>query len=931
MGSPCTFVCNICPVEAMIEALPAYADATPEDVADIEAAQAAYDALGEEQVEVDPDLAAKLAALSELAVLLADAQNTIDAEPLTDDAMSGTCGAEGNESNVTWALTANSGDPTTYTLTISGSGAMADYGNATGQPWNSYAGSITEVEIDNRITHIGGNVFRDFTKLIEIDIPDGVTSLGNMVFGDCSSLTKISLPDTITTLGNNVFQRSGITEIVLPESITTIGQQVFYGCTSLTKAVFPSSLNSLGVRACYGATSLEEVTFLGELSEIPDQAFENCSSLKSVSWPKNLSTIGKAAFQGSGVENITIPEGVQTIGNTVFRDCTSLKNVVLPKTLTSIGENSFRGCTSLTSIVIPEKVTSIGAQAFNGDTGLKSVVILGDPVTVGNNVFSGIEFPIIYCKTITTTIPANSETEIIVAYTNGGIFETAPTSNDSLSTPIKDGYKFVGWYDNDGFTGEPVTQIAKTEGKNFSKYYAKWDKSSYTVPDELAFADATYGENIEAHIAVSLNSGEAAGSGGCTAESSDTSVFTVSDYDSSNGTFTVTPVSGLGAGTYEETIRVTTPDGATHDVAVSLTISRATPSISISASDTALTGGGTVTLTVTGLPTGASASVTASPSVTISGSGSTFTASLPNSTQTYTFTASYAGDGNYNADSATCTVFVTRRSNGGGGGSGGSTTYTVSTDAGRNGDVTVSPSRASYGDTVTITVDPDNGYELDELIVTDSDGDEISVRSRGDGRYTFTMPRGRVTVEATFVEITEDPDLLTFTDVPESAYYYDAVYWAVENGVTNGTSASTFSPDMAVSRAQMVTFLWRAHGSPKATGANPFTDVSTSDYYYDAVLWAVANGVTNGTSATTFSPDMAVTRAQAVTFQWRAAGSPVVSGSSFGDVAADAYYVNAVTWAVANGITNGTSGTTFSPDVVVSRAQAVTFLHRELG
>ena len=170
-----------------------------------------------------------------------------------------------------------------------------------------------------------------------------------------------------------------------------------------------------------------------------------------------------------------------------------------------------------------------------------------------------------------------------------------------------------------------------------------------------------------------------------------------------------------------------------------------------------------------------------------------------------------------------------------------------------------------------------------------------------------------------------------FTDVYESDYYYDAVLWAVENGVTNGTSAATFGPDMAVSRAQMVTFLWRTHGSPKATGTNPFTDVSTSDYYYDAVLWAVANGVTNGTSATTFSPDMDVTRAQAVTFQWRAAGSTVMSGTSFDDVAADAYYANAVTWAVANGITNGTGGNNFSPDQIVSRAQAVTFLHRHNG
>ena len=261
-----------------------------------------------------------------------------------------------------------------------------------------------------------------------------------------------------------------------------------------------------------------------------------------------------------------------------------------------------------------------------------------------------------------------------------------------------------------------------------------------------------------------------------------------------------------------------------------------------------------------------------------------------------------------------------------------STRYNIAVDAGRNGDVTVSPSRASYGDTVTITVDQDTGYELDELIVTDADGDEISVRSRGDGRYTFTMPRGRVTIEATFVEIAEDPDLLTFTDVSASAYYYDAVYWAVENGVTNGTSASTFSPNASCTRAQMVTFLWRAAGSPEPESTvNPFTDVSASAYYYDAVLWAVEQGITNGTSATTFGPDATVTRGQTVTFLWRYDGSTTVSGSNFADVASDAYYAGAVAWAVSEGVTNGTSATTFSPDNDCTRGQIVTFLWRYMG
>lgn len=248
----------------------------------------------------------------------------------------------------------------------------------------------------------------------------------------------------------------------------------------------------------------------------------------------------------------------------------------------------------------------------------------------------------------------------------------------------------------------------------------------------------------------------------------------------------------------------------------------------------------------------------------------------------------------------------------------------------KGGSITVSPRSAEKGDTVTITVKPDEGYELDTLTVTDSKGSELELTDKGSGKYTFAMPGSSVKIQVSFKEIAEQVTN-PFTDVYESDYYYDAVLWAVANGVTAGTSATTFGPHVTVTRAQAMTFLWRAHGSPRAAGSNPFTDVSRSDYYYDAVLWAVENGVTSGTSATTFSPNAPVTRAQAMTFQWRAAGSPVVAGDSFDDVAADAYYAGAVTWAVANGITNGTGGNKFSPEVTVTRAQAVTFLWRELA
>ena len=274
--------------------------------------------------------------------------------------------------------------------------------------------------------------------------------------------------------------------------------------------------------------------------------------------------------------------------------------------------------------------------------------------------------------------------------------------------------------------------------------------------------------------------------------------------------------------------------------------------------------------------------------------------------------------------------FEVKQQTGGGGGGGGVATYTVTVGNAEHGKVTASPTRAGSGSTVTLTVKPDQGYALDTLTATDAKGNEVKLTDKGNGTYTFTMPASKVKIAASFKESAEQVTN-PFTDVFEGDYYYDAVLWAVEQGVTNGTSATTFSPNVTVTRAQMVTFLWRAHGAPAAAGSNPFADVSRDAYYYDAVLWAAANGVTNGTSAAAFSPDAPVTRAQAVTFQWRAHGAPEAAGDSFGDVPADAYYSQAVAWAAANGITNGTGADTFSPEAAVSRAQAVTFLWRELA
>ena len=266
----------------------------------------------------------------------------------------------------------------------------------------------------------------------------------------------------------------------------------------------------------------------------------------------------------------------------------------------------------------------------------------------------------------------------------------------------------------------------------------------------------------------------------------------------------------------------------------------------------------------------------------------------------------------------------------GGGGGAGVTTYAITVQNSKNGAVTASHKSAAKDTAVTLTVTPDKGYVLDTLTVLDSKDKAVKLTEKN-GKYTFTMPAGKVTVSAAFkaaAPASENP----FTDVPSGAYYEDAVVWAVKKDITSGTSATTFNPDGSCTRAQAVTFLWRAAGSPEPkSAAMPFTDVPAGSYFEKAVLWAVENGVTKGTSDTTFGPDASCTRAQIVTFLWRAGGSPAVSGNSaFSDVASDAYYAAAVAWAEKNGVTGGIGGGLFGSDNTCTRAQIVTFLHRAM-
>lgn len=351
-------------------------------------------------------------------------------------------------------------------------------------------------------------------------------------------------------------------------------------------------------------------------------------------------------------------------------------------------------------------------------------------------------------------------------------------------------------------------------------------------------------------------------------------------------------------------------------------------SITLNKTQLSLVKGATETLAATVLPT------TATDKTVIWESSDTAVATVKDGI----VTAVAAGNATITAKAgektATCAVTVTNPSNSGSSsGGGGSSTprYAVTVpDKTENGSLSVTPKNAKKGSDVTVTATPDKGYEVDDIVAKDAKGNKLTLKDNGDGTYTFTMPASKVTVTAAFAEKKAEPIVpeKLFADVSAEEYYYEAVKWASENGVTGGIGENLFGAKLPCTRAQIVTFLWRAAGSPEPKGMSGFVDVSADAYYAKAVAWAVEQGIVSGISATTFNPDAVCTRAQSVAFLYRAFGEKVNKAAGFSDVSADAYYADAVAWAVENGVASGIGGGLFAPDQDCARGQIVAFLYR---
>ena len=823
--------------------------------------------------------------------------------------------------------------------------------------------------------------------LKSLTVADGITAIPNGMFNGCERLSSVTLADSITTISTNAFFNTKALKNINLKNVQTIHSYAFWG-SGLTDLVLPKSVEKVENRAFEACTSLKKVTInAAELTLDNTNTFAGCSSLNTVVTSAdskiehlNASAFGPDTSYGSKdykqapVKSIEINGTVTTLNFSALSSLTSLtingQNTWLGNALPSGFENlvingdnwnisgyqfagkkpikhlivstdefatstdaAFRSNPNLETAQFTGKTVKLQDKMFLGCTGLNwlDLSTVGT-LTVGSSCFgddasdsyhASKENPnkfnkdcVIYAKDVTAakTLRGNGSgldnTKGIVLVINGGSVDTTKTGFDAV---YRAGYSAT-WYETANCSGNAVT--TPVAGKT---YYAKW-----TMADSISLASdsqnpVTYGTKVTL-TASPVNSSwgyvwyKDANKNGTLELSTDKQI--------SNNKSTLELADVSDSGTYWVLVN----DGSSTKTsnAVNVTITKADGTASVSMEG--WTYGETAKKPVPTSETNGTNGVTYQYKVKGANDG-TYSTTVPTNVGSYTVKATFPATDNYKEVTATADFVIAQATHHSSGSSSSNPTYSVTTPSkSENGKVSLDKSTAKKGDTVTVTVTPDAGYQLDKLTVTDKNGTVLKLTDKGDGKYSFTMPDGKVEIKAVFAKKVETSP---FGDVSADAYYYKAVQWAQEKGITDGISSNLFGPKQPCTRSQIVTFLWRAAGSPEPKGtAAGMTDVAPGSYYAKAVAWAIENGITTGTAEGTFSPDATCTRAQAVTFLARAQNAKATGKTAFSDVPADSYFADAVAWAQANGVTTGTSETTFSPDNDCTRAQIVTFLYR---
>ena len=830
---------------------------------------------------------------------------------------------------------------------------------------------LTKIELPDQVDITDSTALFYYCKDLEsVHLPDTLTNIPAQLFQFSDKLKTVNIPSTVTTIGKLAFNSAAINAFLLP-NLTEVGDDAFknlvmgsgiYVPNVSTADLFTSekySSDKSFIAVTNGGTFPSDITF--EFGKLATPIKDGCifdgwyadSSFSGTAvntptagqtyyakWAPASGTCGAAGTEDNVTWKLTANKedtstytltisGTGDMANlvTLKGDLTVDQNnqpwasaahkitkLVLNEGITSIGDGAFYDMPLLKSADIPASVTKIGIRAFNWAETMGSLTFAKESKLkeIGYAAFNAIAVSDV-------TIPASVEKIGKQAFGNDSNLMTVLFEQGSALKEIgenaffkcgkltklilPEGLTTIGnrAFNNDN-TSLTTVVIPSTVTSFGEEIYSTQNGCLYFANSEV-YSHYTKPQIIKYCMAV-MNDG----------------MFTF-DTVFTAGTLSKPAKSGYKFIDWYSDAELNNPAtvfeaGSTY---YAKWTEKTTPAIAIKATPDTLTGGGSVELTVSGVPTEGKLAVTCDNDITVNEKDGKYTAALPNETKDYTFKADYTGTDLYNNASDTCVVSVTYKGNShhSSSSSSSSTSNTVSASTASNGKVALDKNTAKKGNTVTVTITPDAGYQLDKLTVTDAKGKTVDVTDKGNGKFTFTMPDSKVTITPTFSKIEDTkPSKNSFVDVASSDWYADAVQYVTDKGLMNGTDDNQFSPSASTTRGMLMTVLARYAGEDTAGGAT---------WYEKGMNWTKAKGLSDGTN-----PNANITREQLVTMLYRYAGSPAVNGSlsDFSDAASvSSYAVNAMQWAVANGIVNGSDGK-LNPQNNATRAQVAAILMR---
>ena len=698
-------------------------------------------------------------------------------------------------------------------------------------------------------------------KITSVVLPDSVTQIGERAFYFCKNLSKITIQANTVSIDYLAFATQNTNGTTVDFSAVTTLQSNGTDKWAGVKTVILNNEDQLDTIKSHVNTGAVAVIgnnkwVMGSDGNWAEQPKTNLTAtVDNITWTFDA-VGGKAtlkAYSPKTVESVTVPSTLTVDGVTY--------------TVTELGAGLFGWTgkydekinynTNIKNVVIPKTVTTIGADMFRYFQNLESVTIQGEEVLFkGFRTFSG----------------TNSLKVLDMSAAKSIKFERD---------------KDTSYFSNMGSNKSPaVIYVSSSAIMSAVEAHRSSGYLTYAVTN-----GGTFEENPTSNteLATPVKAG-----------------YTFAGWYSSSNFAESTKLADNNHPVIGKTYYAKWTE-------------KATPAIAIKATPSTLTGGGSVELTVAGVPTEGTLAVTCDNDIKVNEKDGKYTAALPNETKDYTFKADYTGTDLYNNASDTCVVSVTYKgsSHHSSSSSSSSTSNTVSASTASNGKVSLDKSTAKKGDTVTVTVTPDAGYQLDKLTITDAKGNTVDVTDKGNGKFSFVMPEGKVTVTPTFVaDNGGQTESKSYSDVKTGDWYADAVKYVSDKGLMSGTGSDKFAPSATTTRAMLMTVLARYAGEDTTGGAT---------WYEKSMEWAKAKGVSDGTN-----PNANITREQLVTMLYRYAGSPKADGKldSFSDAASvSTYAADAMQWAVANGIVNGSNGK-LNPQDNATRAEVAAILMR---